>query len=274
MGFYMRRCQIFGGGNSPENADIEKLIAKIAALFGKTPAKFVDEDDAPTKIFDDAPAKIKEPPVNIIQSGSCGENVIYTLDEKGLLTISGYGDMDSYYGGKTPWLNRHQMISAVRIQKGVTSIGSSTFYKCRSLASVTIPDSVTSIGNEAFYGCCRLTGVTIPDSVTSIGNEAFASCNSLINVTVPDNVTSIGLLAFYTCSSLTSITILDGATSIGIGAFMGCDRLTSVTIPDSVIFIGERAFAYCGKLKSVSVPAKATIENDAFPDTTKVIRRE
>ena len=43
----------------------------------------------------------------IIDSGECGENVTYTLDSEGTLTISGTGEMEdynySYYIYKAPW---------------------------------------------------------------------------------------------------------------------------------------------------------------------------
>ena len=38
----------------------------------------------------------------------------------------------------------------VYVGKNVTSISSSAFQACPSLASITIPDGVTSIGNSAF----------------------------------------------------------------------------------------------------------------------------
>ena len=112
------------------------------------------------------------------------------------------------------------------IPNSVTSIGSSAFSGCTSLASVTIPNSVTSIGSDAFSGCTSLTSVTISDSVISIGNYAFSGCSKLTSVTIPDSATSIGNYAFRYCSSLTSIVIPDSVTSIGNSAFSGCSKLT------------------------------------------------
>ena len=47
----------------------------------------------------------------VIDSGSCGENVIWKLDNRGILTISGKGRMRNYRGGfgsaeevQAPWL--------------------------------------------------------------------------------------------------------------------------------------------------------------------------
>lgn len=67
-------------------------------------------------------------------------------------------------------------VQKVEIGKGVTSIGSSAFYNCYSLASITIPEGVTSIGGYAFNGCYSLASITIPESVTSIGSHAFNNC--------------------------------------------------------------------------------------------------
>ena len=173
-----------------------------------------------------------------VQTGSCGDNVTYSLDtETGVLTISGTGDMYSY----GPFYENTN-IKSVIIENGVTSIGDGVFQGCTSLTSVTIPDSVTSIGYSAFRGCTSLTSVTIPDSVTSIGDAAFSDCTSLTSLTISDSVTSIGKYAFSGCTSLTSITIPDSVTSISYSAFENCTSLSSVTIGNSVTSIGSSAF--------------------------------
>ena len=114
-----------------------------------------------------------------VESGTCGDNLTWTLDDNGTLTISGTGKMYDYY---SPWSNATTSVKTVVIQNGVTSIGSEAFYGCGSLTSVTIQNGVTSIGESAFYRCNGLTSITIPGSVTSIGSWAFDWCESLTDV--------------------------------------------------------------------------------------------
>ena len=191
-------------------------------------------------------------------SGTCGDNVTWTLDASGTLTISGKGAMADYYIFSVPWYDTRSQVKTVIIKNGVTSIGNCAFDGCSSLTSATIPNSVTGIGNWAFYGCSSLTSATIPDSVTSIGEDAFNGCKSLTSVTIPNSVTSIANGAFSNCSSLTSVTIPDGVTSIGESAFYGCSSLTNVTIPKSVTSIGDWAFSNCTSLTTVTIPKSVT----------------
>ena len=93
-------------------------------------------------------------------SGTCGDNLTWTLDDAGTLTISGVGDMKRYsYSSDVPWYSSRTSIKKVIITDGVTSIGDYAFRSCTSLTSITIPDSVTSIGELAFYDCTKLTNV-------------------------------------------------------------------------------------------------------------------
>ena len=219
-------------------------------------------------------------------SGTCGENLIWTLNTDGVLTISGTGEMTDYVNGRlnsecsSPWYRCEEIISVV-IDTGVSSIGDYAFHGCLNLTSVVIPDSVTSIGNGAFLSCDNLKSVTIPNGVTSIGSESFYGCTSLTSITIPESITAIpyegfaycyGLKyvtipnsvtviepwAFVSCNSLTSVTIPNKVTTIGDGAFRGCDALTSVNIPDSVSSIGTYAFADCTNLKGVTIPGNVT----------------
>ena len=189
-----------------------------------------------------------------VESGTCGENVNWTLDADGTLTISGTGAMANYnidddYAIRAPWYG--SLVKTVIIKNGVTSIGDYAFHNSRYLTSVTIPASVTSIGNHAFHNCPSLTSVTIPASVTSIGISVFNGCESLTSVTIPNGVTSIGGWMFYGCSSLTRVTIPNSVTSIGNSVFEDCTSLTSVTIPNSVTSIGYSAFSGCSALTDV-----------------------
>ena len=143
---------------------------------------------------------------NIYDSGSCGENVTWTLTADGTLTISGTGAMTDYtYDSRSPWYSCRTYIKRVVMQQGVTSIGDHAFWDCSGLTSVTIPDGVTSIGGDAFSGCAALTSVEIPNGVTAIGGSTFSNCIRLAKVTIPKSVTSIGKNAFYYCESIADV---------------------------------------------------------------------
>ena len=199
--------------------------------------------------------------------GKCGDNLTWTLDGNGTLTISGSGAMSNFsiYQNVAPWLENWDKIARVVVEPGVTSIGGNAFQRCSSLSSVRIPESVTSIGDSAFSGCSGLTSITIPEGVASIGNSAFYGCSSMTSVTIPEAVTSIGNGAFWGCSSLTSVKIPESVTSIEGAAFRGCSSLTSITIPEGVESIGSYAFQGCSSLSSITIPEAVTsIEGSAF----------
>ena len=186
----------------------------------------------------------------ILERGSCGPNITYTLYSDGLLDIVGSGAMTSH-----PWTaNNRQQVINVKMSDGITNIMGSAFSSCKSLTSIAIPDSVTSIGSGAFDNCTSLASITIPDSVTSIGSGAFMDCISITSITIPDSMTSIGNSVFSGCSSLTSITIANSVTNIANFAFSRCTSLTSINIPNSVTIISDNAFQGCSSLISVTIP--------------------
>lgn len=222
----------------------------------------------------------------IVSEGTCGENLTWTLDNYGTLTISGTGAMWNYYFNEIKW-SGSSLVKNVIINNGVTSIGNWAFYNCK-LTEVTIPDSVTRIGENAFCNCVDLESITIPESVTGIGNAAFWNTkwltakraedplvvvNGMIiegytasgDVTVPNGVKSIGEYAFAFNKNITSVTIPGSVTTICFGAFENCTSLESINIPDSVTSIGSGAFLNCQDLRNVTIPASVTeISQKAF----------
>ena len=196
---------------------------------------------------------------DVIDSGTCGDDLTWMLTQDGTLTISGSGRMWDYTDlGTAPWYKNRGIIVNAVVTSGVTSIGESAFSGCSSLTGITIPEGVTSIGYWAFEDCSSLSSITIPEGVTSIGSAAFDGCSSLTSVKIPEGVTSIGNEAFRGCSSLSSITIPGGVTSIGDWAFSGCGSLTNVRIPEGVTSIGDCAFFDCSSLTGVRIPEGVT----------------
>ena len=192
----------------------------------------------------------------IIASGECGENLTWTLDSEGTLTIAGTGDMDDYDTPEelfSPWFEYNESIQKIVIENGVTSVGDCAFEDCDNITSITIPENVTSIGYSAFYDCDSLTNITIGNSVKTIGGYSFWSCDSLVNIIFGDSVETIGTYAFFMCKNLATITLPDSVTSICDDAFVYCNSLISVTIGNGVETIGFRAFGDCSSLTSITI---------------------
>ena len=178
--------------------------------------------------------------VTAATSGTCGDNLTWTLDDEGVLAINGTGDMsgDFFSAYETE-------IKTVIIGTGVTTIGGWAFQNCINLTSVSISSSVKYVGESAFQGCSSLVNINIPNSVKYIRNYSFAGCSNLKNISLPDGVISIGQYAFSRCGSLTSINIPYDITSIEKGTFYNCNQLLDVYYSGTSnewnnIVIGER----------------------------------
>ncbi len=201
----------------------------------------------------------------LLAAGTYGENLTWTLNKEGTLTVSGEGDMNNYAYNAVPWSAYKAKIKTAVIESGVTSIGNNAFNGCTNLSSVTIPEGVETIGESAFDSCASLQTVTLPNSVKNIYVAAFIACTDLTNINLPDGLVSLGFQSFASCYSLTSITIPGTVKNIGQEAFFDCGNLKSVTILDGVETIGSSAFSNCFALTSVTIPTSVTyIEEYAF----------
>ena len=231
-------------------------------------------------------------------SGICGENLTWTLDAAGTLTVSGTGAMEDYNYKGAPWYQSRDSIKAVVSESGVTTIGERAFNDCGSLTGITIPEGVTTIGRMAFFGCRSLSSITIPEGVTTIDIDAFycsglkdvsitdldawrridfanfyatPMCNGgnlllngqkLVSVTVPEGVTEVKAYTFYGFKDLIQVTLPAGVTTIGGSAFDNCSSLSSITIPEGVTSIGRSAFSDCSSLISITIPEGVTTIGD------------
>ena len=236
-----------------------------------------------------------------VHSGICGDNLIWTLDDEGTLTISGTGDMYDYSGeNASPWKEFSGNIVSVVLGDGVTSIGICAFIDCASLVDVAISDNVDEIGSGAFYGCSSLEEISIPDGVESIFEYTFYNCSSLTDVVIPDSVKYISGRAFNGCDSIRYSTydnglylgnnenpyyalirmadqsaatciVSEGTKILAEYAFGGCISLTSVVIPGGIEEIVYVTFSKCPALEEIVLSEGVKrIGADAFVNCSSV----
>ena len=223
----------------------------------------------------------------IVESGSLGGEVTYTLGSDGLLTVSGNGKMTSYLSGGSPLYSKREQIKSLVVEDGITALGNYVFEGCINLTSVSLPDTLIDIGEHSFLSCKAFVDIVIPDSVTRIRLGAFTDTgyyndssnweNTVLYIgkamiranttltgkySVKSGTTVIADEAFEHCEELAEIVIPDSVTSIGDYAFSFCQSLTSVKIGSGVKSIGAFAFSYCSSLKALLLPDCITYLGD------------
>ena len=198
----------------------------------------------------------------VVDSGECGENVTWELDNGGTLSIFGEGPMVDVLDFAS--VMDIESVKRVVVLDGVTTISDNAFYEFPNLTEAVIPGSVTTIGFHAFAFCYNLAEVAIENGVTEIEESAFCY-SGLTRLVIPDSVTTLGWSAFAGCNNITDLTIGSGITEISNEAFFNCGSLKEVVIPDNVITIGSNAFAFCSGMSNVVIgDGVTTIGTEAF----------
>ncbi|MBQ4578150.1 MAG: leucine-rich repeat protein [Clostridia bacterium] len=194
------------------------------------------------------------------ESGDCG-GLRWNLDnETGLLTIFGSGPIPG--GEAFGWLEFADKITAVKLDSGVTAIGSAAFAGLSRLTEVTLSETVTEIGQNAFYGTA-LTTFHLPATVAAVDPLAFGGCFSLTAITAEEGgsyTAADGVL--YSADGSTLITyplgriassfmVPDGVKSIASGAFCGNTMLEALYLPESLLYFDTEALSGTDALRDL-----------------------
>lgn len=245
-----------------------------------------------------------------VETENNGKDLSWTLDNNGVLTISGSGAMKDYprdENQRPDWyLNHKDSIRSVVLDNKITHIGDYAFDGSTSIksvryteytgnAGVALPESVTTIGvhafsdtgvtgtlklpehlteidSSAFYHCGKLNGeLKLPGTVKEIGGFAFHSCGFTGKLELPASLENIGNDAFEFCSGLTGkLTFPSKMNEIDFSIFHGTG-ITEVVIPSSIKTVRDFAFDSCMNLKKVYLPTEMpTIYNQAFINCSDV----
>jgi len=186
-------------------------------------------------------------------SGTCGEDLTWTLAADKVLRIDGNGDMYDYGAGEAPWHAYADGIFDIVIEEGVTGIGAYAFDGCSRVLGVTVPASVKALGDYAFTNCTGLRSFVIPDTVSSVGKGVFYGCSKLQKVTLPVGIKKLPDKLFYNCELLYQVALPAGVEAIGDYCFYN-SAIYSMELPESLTKIGAYAFAYCHMSEIITSP--------------------
>ncbi len=232
-------------------------------------------------------------------AGTCGadnvNDVIWSLDSEGTLTISGTGKyaVENY---NAPWLAYSGSIKNIVIEEGITNIADTSFYELTNAVSLSIPSTVNEIDNyetnnfaefklaegNAYFSL--VDGVlfnadktellmypakkadetyTVPAGVTTLCEFSFGSAENLKTINISDDVTTIGSRCFY-ISSLETVNFGANVDSIESTAFEGTS-LKTVVLPEKLTEIPYGLFYDCKYLEKLVIGSNVTsIDEDVI----------
>ncbi len=228
----------------------------------------------------------------VTASGTCGDNLTWSLYDTGRLEIIGTGAMTSWTSpNKAPWYDYRTEINEIIIGEGVTSVGKFAFTSCTAQKSVSIPESVTSIEASAFGNSRNITDVYYAsdksdwDKIT-VGNINNALTYARFNYAV-NRLVAYGYLGEFSQWELHT----DGSLLLtgegGMDDFASAefypwheyrDKITSFTIENydfdycpEMSNIGSHALEGCINLETVNFNSVVTkIGNSAFEGCTSL----
>ena len=193
-----------------------------------------------------------------------GDDIKWSIDNNGVLKISGTGILWGTSQFKQRWGYLTDSVKSVIIGSGINCIDQYAFWGMKNLERVELPDTVTDIYQCAFDKCTKLSDINIPESVKRIYASAFRECASLSYIKIPAGVKEVHG-AFANCDKLKTAGPIGGGynyeygwtESIPKGAFRGCTSLNKVVIPESITMIGAYAFNSSG-ISEIVIPENVT----------------
>ena len=195
-------------------------------------------------------------------NSKCGENATWSLDEYGVLTISGTGDMydfESQIYYEAPWNEFRSSIKKVVIEEGITNIGQNAFQNCYSATDLHIASTVEVIegGSLGYYGKNNFDRITIGEnSMLRAVNGSALTYTRWFDEKPDYQPVYLGRM-LYTYkgpppSDYFTVNVKEGTIAISPLAFYN-KKLGDITFPDSLVYVGGNAFYNTQWLKNQPV---------------------
>lgn len=223
------------------------------------------------------------------------ENIIWSIDEQGKLTVTGTGDFSNTKEvERAPWYKYRDKIKTVEIKVTGMTNAANLFYGCENLTKADISGFDTSGVTDMagmFYGCSALESLDVSgfdtENVISMASM-FRGCSALTDLDLRNfrtgKVTSISSL-FEGCSALKSVDVsgFDTVNVTDMGAmFNGCGNLSEIHIGNfNMVNVTKctNMFRGCSDLAKLDVPCDLKLDvtlpasgrwNWYLPDGTSV----
>lgn len=205
-------------------------------------------------------------PVKVIDSGICGDDLSWELNNYGIFNITGTGDMYEYDSYELiPWLAYLDFIKEINIPSDVTSVDLWTIDTSYQLKNINVDKDNTkycSINGILYNKECtellvypimsEITDLVLPDTLMSI--KDYIEASNLVNLTCPEKLSAIDIYGSYNLKTIkiqslttkiknlpygTTIYGYEGSAAKDYADENGYDFVSLGEIPVSVIASGK-----------------------------------
>ena len=207
------------------------------------------------------------------KNGVCGPKLTWTLDDDGVLTIEGTGEMYDFYNGDSILVSDGtQSPNTTTTAPGISTVTKSDDPDIRPTENTTNTDaSVTHPGRPSFdweetttvykedvtrpYASSYKMSQKAPSKMAYGADIAYSEP---ITNTTTANIAPDGSIRIFRWNlhfdDIKKVVIREGVTNISVAVFKNCKQLSEVEIANSVKYIGQEAFYGCSSLKEISIP--------------------
>lgn len=210
------------------------------------------------------------------KNGVCGPKLTWTLDDDGVLTIEGTGEMYDFYEGDSIFVSDGtQSPNTTTTAPGISTVTRSADPDIRPTENTRIETntdvSVTHPGRPSFdweetttvykedvtrpYASSYKMSQKVPSKMAYDADIAYSET---IANTTSTNIAPDGSIKIFRWNlhfdEIKKVIIKEGVTEISGRAFKNCKQLSEVEIANSVKYIGHEAFYGCSSLKEISIP--------------------
>ena len=110
------------------------------------------------------------------QTFQCGDNCTATLDDNGVMRVSGTGQMWGYDNNErwhTPWYSQNPKIKHLIIEDGITNVGKNAFFLAYKIEKIELAQTVQTVDIGAFDEVDSVKSMTIYDSTVFKDQDDF-----------------------------------------------------------------------------------------------------
>lgn len=196
----------------------------------------------------------------LADSTKCGESLSWTLDEDGVLVISGTGAMYNWDSVEnTPWYSVIDDILKIVVSEGVTNIGSNAF-------DIEYSGDIDTDFGDLLYEV--VSSGQVGGIKWEVGDNGGLYLSGEGELSDFASETQVAWKPFR--DSITYVSVANTVTGIGAYAFYGMTKLESVSLPDSVITLGDNAFSGCTSLTEIYLGLVKSAPSNAFSGCTSL----